>query len=252
MPPFRRELAHGGHPDLIVLPPLHFLVLGPADPERAVARHARLVVLLERRMQVVRVPGQVLRVDQIARRLVGGHRRAPRDAFRHHVVEQLRELGLVEVRLRVELAGAAEAVNLVGVVHLRRKVLDAVERGVGDAVEVLDAVDADVDEIARGRFADRDVHGRRQADLLRFVERGRRLIAIHRADQLDAVGAALLGRAHERAVLRRRLIERLARLHAGWRASDRARCAARRSCARRSRRATASSSRSRRRPRAPS
>ena len=70
--------------------------------------------------------------------------------------------------------------------------------GVGDAVEVLDAVDAEVDEVARRRLADRDVHGRRQSDLLRLVERRRHLVAIHRADQLDAVGAALL-RARARA-----------------------------------------------------
>ena len=113
MPPFSANSRTRGHPDLIVLPPLHFLVLGPADPERAVARHARLVVLLERRMQVVPVPREVLRADQVARRLVGGHRRAPRHALRDHVVEQLRQLRVVEVRLRVQLAGAAEPVNLV-------------------------------------------------------------------------------------------------------------------------------------------
>ena len=82
------------------------------------------------------------------------------------------------------------------------------------AVEVLDAVDADVDEVARRCFADRDVHGGRQPDFLRLVERGRGLVAVHRTDQLDAVGAALLRRAHQRAELRRRPAERLARVRA--------------------------------------
>ena len=77
---------------------------------------------------------------------------------------------LLGIGLRVQLAGAAEAVDLVRVVHLGREILDAVERRVRDAVEVLDRVDAELDEVARRRFADGDVHGRRQAELVRFVD----------------------------------------------------------------------------------
>ena len=134
---------------------------------------------------------------RIARRLVRGHRRAPADVLGHHVVEQLRQLRVVEVRLDVQLAGAAEAVDFVREIHVRREILDPVERGVGDAVEVLDAVHAVVDEVARRRLAHRDVDGRRQPDLLGLVDRGGHLILVHRADQLDAVGAPLLRAAHQ-------------------------------------------------------
>src|SRR4029077_17536846 len=96
----------------------------------------------------------------------------------------------------VELAGAPEAVDLLSEVHLRREILDAIERRVGDAIEMLDAVHAIVDEIARLGLADRDVHGRRQADLLGLVNRGGRRILVPRADQLDAVGPPLLPSTH--------------------------------------------------------
>src|SRR6185437_12264976 len=101
--------------------------------------------------------------------------------------EKRGELLVIEIRLRVQLTGAPETMNLVGEVHLGWEILDAVERGVGDAVEVLDAVDPVVDEVARGGFTDRDVNGSRQPDLLRFFDGGRGLIAVHRSDQLDAV-----------------------------------------------------------------
>ena len=55
-------------------------------------------------------------------------------------------------------------------------------RRVGDAVEMLDAVDPEIHEVARGRFADGDVHGRRKTLLLRFVQGRGHLIAVHRTD----------------------------------------------------------------------
>ena len=82
---------------------------------------------------------------------------------------------------------------------LGRKVLDAVERGVGDAVEVLDAVDAEIHEVARGGFADGHVHRGRQLLFFASWSAAVGLVAIHRADDLDAVGAALLGGDDERA-----------------------------------------------------
>ena len=109
---------------------------------------------------------------------------------------------MIEVVLDVQLASAPEAMDLVAVVHLRREILDAVERGVRDAVEVFDAVDAEIDEVARRRFANRDVHGRRQADFSGFVERRGHLIAVHRANQLETVGAAILCPLHERSMFR--------------------------------------------------
>ena len=97
---------------------------------------------------------------------------------------QLRRIGL-----RVQLAGAAEAVDLVRVVHVGREVLDAVQRRVGDAVEMLDRVDAELDVVLRGRLFDGDVRRRAQAELVRLVHDRFELVAIH-ADDLQAVGAA--------------------------------------------------------------
>ena len=107
------------------------------------------------------------------------------------------------IGLRVQLAGAAEAVNLVRVVHLRREMLDAVERRVGDAVEVLDRVDAELDVILGGGLLDRDVRRGAQPELVGLVHDRFELIAIH-ADDLQAVGAALLDVANPRADLGRR------------------------------------------------
>ena len=66
-------------------------------------------------------------------------------------------LQLRRVGLRVQLAGAAEAVDLVRVVHLRGKRLDAGQRRIGDAVEVFDRVDAQIDVVVGGGLLDRDV-----------------------------------------------------------------------------------------------
>ncbi len=135
--------------------------------------------------------GRVLILDEIAIRLVGRHRRAPRDAFRDHVFEQLRELLRVEVVLDVELARAAEAHDLVRHVLLGREVLDAVERRVAHAVEVLDAVDAEVHVVAGRGLGDGDVHRGRQVFGFCLIDRRRGLVAIERADQFQPVCAAV-------------------------------------------------------------
>ena len=121
--------------------------------------------------------------------------------LRDHQVDDL--VQLLGIGLRVELAGAAEAVNLVRVVHVRREVLDAVERRVGDAVEVLDRVHAELDVVLRRRLLDGDVRGGPQPELVRLVHDRFELIAIH-ADDLQAVGALLLDVADPRADLGRR------------------------------------------------
>ena len=62
------------------------------------------------------------------------------------------------------------------------------ERRVGDAVEVLDRVDAELGVVLRGRLFDRDVGRGAHAELVRLVHDRFELIAIH-ADDLQAVGA---------------------------------------------------------------
>ena len=130
------------------------------------------------------------------------------------------------IGLRVQLAGAAEAVNLVRVVHLRREVLDAVQRRVGDAVEVLDRVDAELDVVLRGGLLDGDVRGGPQPERVRLVHDRFELIAIH-ADDLQAVGALLLDVADPRADLGRRAGAALAdeRVDQNARRDDRVRVA---------------------------
>ena len=152
-------------------------------------------------MQVVPEPRLVLRADQVAARFVDRERRIPRDVLLDHQVDDLVQLR--RVGLRVQLAGAAEAVNLVRVAHVGREVLDAVQRRVGDAVEVLDRVDAELDVVLRRRLLDRDVRRRAHAQLVRLVHDRFELIAIH-ADDLQAVGALLLDVADPRADLGRR------------------------------------------------
>ena len=93
--------------------------------------------------------------------------------------------------------------NLVRVVHLRRKVLDPGERRIGDAVEVLDRIHAELDVVLGGRLLDGDVGGCPQPELVRLVHDRFELIAIH-ADDLQAVGALLLDVADPRADLGRR------------------------------------------------
>ena len=77
------------------------------------------------------------------------------------------------------------------------------QRRVGDAVEVLDRVDAELDVVLRRRLLDRDVRRRAQPELVRLVHDRFELIAIH-ADDLQAVGALLLDVADPRADLGRR------------------------------------------------
>ena len=77
------------------------------------------------------------------------------------------------------------------------------ERRVGDAVEVLDRVDAELDVVLRRRLLDGDVRGGAQPELVRLVHDRFELIAIH-ADDLQAVGALLLDVADPGADLGRR------------------------------------------------
>ncbi len=108
-----------------------------------------------------------------------------------HEVEHLGELRPVQVVLQVQLAGAAEAVHLVVRVVVGRKRLDAVERGVGDAVEMLDRRDPQLGVIPGVGLLDGDVRGAAQAERVRLVERRFQQIAIG-AEELEAVGAVLL------------------------------------------------------------
>ena len=90
--------------------------------------------------------------------------------------------------------------------------LDAVERRVGHAVEVLDGVDAELDVIGGSRFLHRNVRRSPQPELVRFVHDCFELIAVH-ADDLETVGAALFDVADPRPDLGRR--PRLALAHEG-------------------------------------
>ena len=110
---------------------------------------------------------------------------------------------LLGIGLGVEFAGAAEAMDLVGVVHLRREVLDAVERGVGDAVEMLDRIDAQLGVVLGGGLFNGDVRRRPHVELVRLVHDRFELIAIH-ADDLQSIRAALLDVADPRANFSRR------------------------------------------------
>ncbi len=65
---------------------------------------------------------------------------------------------------------------------LGRKVLHAVERRVGHAVEVLDRIDAELDEILRRHSFNRDMRGGAQILRLRLVHQRFELIAIHPED----------------------------------------------------------------------
>ena len=144
---------------------------------------------LHRRVEVVAEPRLVLRAHQVAAGLVDREGRIPRDVALHHPVDDLVQLR--RVGLRVQLASAAEAVDLVRVVHLRRERLDAGQRRVGDTVEVFDRVDAQVDVVVGGGLFDRDVRRRAQPEGVGLVHDRLELIAIH-ADDLQAVGALLL------------------------------------------------------------
>ena len=117
---------------------------------------------------------------------VDRERRHPGHVVLDHQVEHVRELLAVEVVLDVEFAGAAEAVDLVVGVVVGREVLDAVERRVGDAVEVLDGGDAEFGEVLRGGLLDGDVRRGAQVLLVRFVE--------HRLEQVAVDAEDLRGR----------------------------------------------------------
>src|SRR5262249_47692260 len=112
--------------------------------------------------------------------LVDRHRRAPADLLLRHVFDELHQL--LAVGLAEQLAGPAETMNLVVGVRPRREGLNAVERRVRDAVEMLDRADAQVDVILRGRLLEADVRGGAESLLLRLVQHDLELIAIEAAD----------------------------------------------------------------------
>ena len=98
-----------------------------------------------------------------------------------------------------EMARPAKAIRLVVVVVVRRKALHAVEdRGVGNAVPVLDARRAEVDVVPGVRLFDADVVRDAQSFLVRLVLHRLHDVAVD-AEQLDAVDALRLERAHARA-----------------------------------------------------
>ena len=109
--------------------------------------------LFKHRVQVILEPGLVLRTRQVTTRFVYVERRIPRDVRRDHTVEDFHQT--IPVGLAPEVAGVAEAVHFVVVVVARRKVLPAVHnRGVGDAVPVLDAGCAELDVVPRVGLGD--------------------------------------------------------------------------------------------------
>src|SRR5262245_35701545 len=183
------ELAHRVHPDAVLLFPPRLLRARPAEEVGAVVFDGALEVLLHRRVEVVADPRLVLRAHQVAAGLVDRERRIPRDVSLHHPLDHLVQLR--RVGLRVQLAGAAEAVDFVRVVHLRRERLDAGQRRVGDAVEMFDRVDAEVDVVVGGGLLDGDVRRGPEPERVGLVHDRFELIAIH-ADDLQAVGAFLL------------------------------------------------------------
>ena len=183
------ELAHRIHPDTVLLFPARLLRARPAEEVRSVVLDRAFEVLLHRRVEVVAEPRLVLRPHQVAAGLVDRERRIPRDVALHHPVDDLVQLR--RVGLRVQLAGAPEAVDLVRVVHLRRERLDAGQRRVGDTVEMFDRVDAQVDVVVGGGLLDRDVRRGAKPERVGLVHDRFELIAIH-ADDLQAVGAFLL------------------------------------------------------------
>ena len=169
-------------------------------------QQARLVVLLERRVEIVFVPGEVLVLDEIAARLVGRHRGTPARPVLNHEVEQVGQLLGVEIVLDVQLAGAAKTMDLVVRVVLGREVLNPIERGIGHAVEVLDAADTELDIVLRRRLLHTDVNRRGQSDLLGFVHQRFELIAVV-TGQLQPVGAPRLRLAHDGADAGGRTVE---------------------------------------------
>src|SRR5262249_59045200 len=97
----------------VLTPPARFLGRRPADELRAMGVERARDILLQRGMQVVVEPRLVLRAREVAARLVDRERRIPRDFLLDHQVDDL--VQLLGIGLRVELAGAAEAVDLVRV-----------------------------------------------------------------------------------------------------------------------------------------
>src|SRR5262245_5269019 len=74
-----RELADRVHPDAVLPAPVRFLRARPAEEVRAVVRRRRLEILLERRVQILAEPGQILRPGEIAAGLVDREGRVPRN-----------------------------------------------------------------------------------------------------------------------------------------------------------------------------
>ena len=79
-----------------------------------------------------------------------------------------------------------ESIDFIAVVHVRREVLDAVQRRIGDAVEMLDGADTQLGVVSGGRLFDADVCRSRQRQAVRFAHDGLELIAVQAA-QLEAV-----------------------------------------------------------------
>ena len=137
-------------------------------------------------MEILREPGLRPGALQVAARLVDVERRNPGDAGRRHSVEHLREqLGL---GLAPEAPRIAEPVGLVVVVVAGGEVLDlAFDRGVGDAVPVLDAGRAELDVVPGVGLLHSGVVRDAQARLVRLVLHRRHEVAVD-PGELDAVG----------------------------------------------------------------
>ena len=127
----------------------------------------------------------MLRPLQVAAGLIDVERRHPGHVRLDHPVEHRVERS--RIGFAPELARPAEAIHLVGVVVRGREVLYAIEqRGIGNAVPVLDAGGAELDVIPRIRLVDAGVVRDAESLLVRLVLHRRHQVAVD-AEELDAV-----------------------------------------------------------------
>ncbi len=193
VPAARGELLHPSHPDTIVVAPADLVGGGPVEVVRAVALRVGLEVGHHLRERVVGEPGLRARAREIAVRLVDGERRIPGDVVRDHRVDHRRETR--RIRLTPEVPGPAEAVELVVVAVLRGKVLPAGDRGVGDAVPVLDRAHAEPHGVERLELLHLHVGGDRQVEpLCLLADRAPHVGAVD--EDLEPLRALRLERAH--------------------------------------------------------